>query len=377
MRVLIFNYEFPPLGGGAANATLYLLKELADSDIEIDLVTSSTDIERIDEFASNIRVHYLDIGKEGNSHYQSNGDLLRYSKKALSYGKKLLKQEDYDGVHAFFGIPCGYIAMKLGLPYIVSLRGSDVPFYNERFRLLDTLIFQRLSKKIWRKASAVIANSNGLRDLALESAPEQRIDVIFNGVDTNEFSPYTKKAKNVLNIVCSARLIQRKGIQYLLEAFLSLASDFPKTKLTIVGGGDIEEELREHAAKSAHAKRVDFLGVITHNEMATVYRSADIFVLPSLNEGMSNSLLEAMASGLAIVATNTGGTEELVDESNGFIVPLRNANAIAEALVILLHQPEKLRVLQQESRSKAEEFSWTKVAQQTAAHYKRHFTPKI
>ena len=190
MNVLLLNYEYPPLGGGAANATAHLLREFAqDPELNIDLVTSSTGISRVEELSERITAHFLDIGKEGNLHYQTNRDLLAYSWRAYRYAKHLAKRTKYDLCHAFFGIPCGYIARKLGFPYIVSLRGSDVPFYNERFHYPDRLVFKRLSVRIWSRAAWVVANSAGLRDLALRSAPKQRIEVIYNGVDTTAFQP--------------------------------------------------------------------------------------------------------------------------------------------------------------------------------------------
>ena len=147
MRILFFNYEYPPLGGGAGNATFYLLQEFSKiSGLEIDLITSSIDKFKIEELTTNIRIHYLDIGKKNTFHFQSQKDLLIYSWKAYFYAKKLIKQKKFDLTLAFFGIPCGYIAMRLKIPYIVSLRGSDVPGYNERFKILDKFIFSWLRK---------------------------------------------------------------------------------------------------------------------------------------------------------------------------------------------------------------------------------------
>ena len=178
-RILLLNYEFPPLGGGAANATYHLLKEYSKrKDIKVDLITSSTGEYSEEQFAKSIRIYFLDIGKKGNIHYQTNKDLLTYSWKAYKLGKKLVRKNHYDLVHAFFGIPCGYIASKLGLPYIVSLRGSDVPFYNKRFYWPDKLLFRRLSKKVWKDSKATITNSEGLKELALRSDPKQNINVI-------------------------------------------------------------------------------------------------------------------------------------------------------------------------------------------------------
>jgi uncharacterized membrane protein len=203
MRILILNYEFPPLGGGAGNATYYLLKEFSKPEhknLGIDLITSSVNKFKIEKFSDNIKIHYLNIGKKGNLHYQSTKDLLSYSWKVYIYSKKIMKKGHFDLIHTFFGIPCGHLAMMLKyeykIPYIVSLRGSDVPFYNKRFYWLDKFVFKRLSKEIWKNSKAVITNSKGLKNLALKASPNQKIDVIYNGVDIKEFKPEKKKSEN-------------------------------------------------------------------------------------------------------------------------------------------------------------------------------------
>lgn len=104
----------------------------------MDLVTSAPDREQVIEtLGEDIQIHKLDIGKNGNLHHQSKKDLLRYSYRAYRYADKLLQANEYDVIHAFFGVPCGVLAMRLGkkykIPYIVSLRGADVPGYSERF----------------------------------------------------------------------------------------------------------------------------------------------------------------------------------------------------------------------------------------------------
>ena len=120
VNILLLNYEYPPIGGGASNATYYILKEFSKiRNIKIDVITSSVSSFEIINFSSNIKIHRLDIGKNGNLHYQSNKELLLFSWKAYWYVKNKLKINEYDLIHAFFGIPCGYLAMKLNIPYIV------------------------------------------------------------------------------------------------------------------------------------------------------------------------------------------------------------------------------------------------------------------
>ena len=234
MKILLLNYEFPRIGGGAGNATHYILNEFSkNKNIEIDLVTSSVSDFKIKEFSQKIYIHYLDIGKNGNLHFQTNKELLLYSWKAYKYSKQLIKKKEFDLIHAFFGIPCGYIAMKLKLPYIVSLRGSDVPSYNKRFKIFDKFIFKRLNKKIWNNAKLVIANSQGLRELALQSSPAQDISVIYNGVNVDEFKQVKKnKINKKITLISTGRFIQRKGYEYLIRA-LKDVDDIPSISLGV------------------------------------------------------------------------------------------------------------------------------------------------
>jgi L-malate glycosyltransferase len=362
MKILMLNYEYPPLGGGAANATAHVLREFAkEGGVSIDLVTSSTDRQRGEEFSDSIRIHFLDIGKGDNPHFQTNRELLSYSWRAYRYAKRLVARQSYDVVHAFFGIPCGYVARRLKLPYVVSLRGSDVPFYNERFKHLDRLLFKRMSIGIWKEARHVVANSKGLRDLAQQSAPSQKIEVIHNGVDTETFRP-RKTVGNGLRVLCVSRLIGRKGIEYLIRAVAAIRDE--EVVLTLVGKGSQEEELKELTRVLDIENRVRFTGAVEHAATVSLYQESDVFVLPSLNEGMSNTVLEAMACGLPIVMTNTGGAAELVrDGENGFLIEKRSAADIEKKLRLYAAEPGLCERHGGESRRIAEGMNWQSAAE--------------
>jgi glycosyltransferase involved in cell wall biosynthesis len=365
IKILMLNYEFPPLGAGAANATYYLLKEFSkDSSLEVDLVTSSVNKFRIEKFAPNITVHYLDINKKGNLHYQSNKDLLTYSFKAYKYSKDLMKKKKFDICHAFFGIPCGYIAMKLKIPYIVGLRGSDVPFYNKRFYWLDKLFFNRLSKKIWKKSKFTIANSTDLRSFALKASPKQKIGIIYNGVDIKEYKPLkNKKIHKPLRIISTSRLVKIKGHPYVLEAIGG-----KNYGITFVGDGTQKDELVQ-LAKKVNAKAI-FVGKKDKKEVVNYLQNSDVFILNSEKEGMSNSLLEAMASGLAIIVTNTGGAQGLI-KGNGFIIEKGSSASIREALDRYDKDPKLLKEHSLKSRKIAETLSWDNVAKQYKELYQK------
>jgi len=362
MKLLMLNYEFPPLGGGAGNATYYLLKGFAQrTDLSITLITSSSGQYRQENFSDNIKIHYLNINKQGNPHYQSLKDLIKFSLIARKFTKTLIEKEKFDLVHAFFGLPCGYLAEKLHLPYLVSLRGSDVPGYSRRFYWLEILFFRRWNVRIWRKAKKVVANSENLKQLAQITAPNQSIDVIPNGIDTNEFFPVAAK-DSIFTVLSTSRLIERKGIICLLRGFIDFHQTSPKSRLLIVGDGPLKDQLASMIKNNNLQNSVQLLGNITHDKIQQYYQQADVFVLPSLNEGMSNSLLEAMASGLAIIATDTGGVRELL-EQDALLIEKNSSSSVANAIAKLYSQPELLTKKKINSRRRAENYSWSKVAE--------------
>ncbi len=369
-RVLILNYEFPPIGGGAANATYYLLKEfgLRPDDVHATLITSSENEERIGSFAENVVIHYLDIGKNGQVHYQSQRELLVYSYKAWRRARYLHSQDPFDLIHAFLGIPCGFIAMHLDLPYIVSLRGSDVPFYNDRFYWQDTFLFKRLSRKIWKRAKHVVANSDGLRSLAQKSAKEQQITVIPNGIDLSEFREAARMAdQGPLRIISTGRLIPRKGYNLLLEA----VKDLQGVRVSIIGDGP--EKARLTAQAEHLGVELVLHGAVLRESIPSLLADADLFVLPSLNEGMSNAALEAMAAGLPLILTDVGGSKELI-HGNGWIIPKGSAEEITRYVRHLLENRSELKIMGSRSRERAKSMSWTSVAEHYLILYSETFT---
>lgn len=364
----MLNYEYPPLGGGAANATKYLLREFSGmDDLAIDLVTSSVSSYREEQFSENIRIYFLDIGKDNTSlSYQNIKDLLLYSWEAYCLSWKLRKRKRYDLVHAFFGVPCGYIAMKLDLPYIVSLRGSDVPFYNRRFYWLDKLFFKRLSRKVWSKAENVVALSHDLAQLAARIDPARRITVIRNGIDTVNFYPDRdiRNKENTFNLLFVGRLIERKGVGFLLEAFRDLACRYDNLRLFIAGEGPLMSTYSNYVIRNGLKDKVVFFGRVEHGELNRIYKLASVFILPSLNEALGNVTLEAFASGLPIITTRTGAAE-LVEE-NGFIISKASVSDIKKRIVHYLKNPELIELHGARSREIAEFMSWRK----TAGRYK-------
>ena len=357
--ILMLNCEFPPIGGGAANMNWYFLKEAAKhQDLEIDLITSGTNHSIVNhDFGSNIRVWKVNIWKK-HLHNWSFREMLTYLIRGYFLARKLVAQRHYDVIHAVFGFPSGLIAylLRRKVPYVVSMRGSDVPRFNRRFSLGYKFVTP-LIKRIWDSAAALTANSEGLKELALVSRPGIDISVIPNGVDAVEFSPKISEAGHGNKLLTVARLIERKGIKYLIEAHARVREHFPDLSLTIVGTGDKQVELERFAASKNVSDSVVFLGEIPHNELPAIYSSHDLFILPSFNEGMSNAVLEAMASGLPIISTSTGGTRELLD-GNAVFIESGSSDSIVDALTLLVKDQNRRQIMGNLSVERAKTLSW-------------------
>lgn len=354
MKILMLNYEYPPLGGGAANANRYLLEELKHKDVEIDLVTSSPESYNEKEFSDKINIYKLNVGKD-KIHYWKQIEILRYMLRGYLKSLKLMKSNDYDLIHAWFGFPCGLMAKFLGLPYIVALQGSDVPGFNERFSLHYKFLTP-IFKSVWASSEVVISNSAGLKEMALGTL-DRAIKVIPNGVDTSEFEPGQQNCSENLELLCVSRFTPRKRISDIIKAI----QDLDKVKLTLVGEGKMQDEIKAMVHDMGLDKNVEFKGYVAQEKLPDVYRQADVFVIPSLNEGMSNTVLEAMASGLPIITTQIGGTEELI-RGNGVIVPKKDPERIREEIIRYRNDPERLVRQSKKSRDIADQMSWKNVA---------------
>lgn len=373
MKILFLNYEYPPLGGGAANATACILEEWKeDATLEAHLVTSSTG-DQLEEshLGKGVYVHRIPIGKNAkNLHHQSLRDLLVYSVKGWWFARKLIKQEQtaFDATLAFFGVPCGFMALLLrlefGVPFVVSLRGSDVPGYSAKYRFLYPLL-RPMIRFIWSRAVAVIPNSIGLESLAKETAPKQEFNIIENGVDIKRFVPGDQRHASDAFIITpgASRVTERKGLNYLIEAVALLVPKYPELRLKVMGDGSARPALEALVRERGLQESVQFLGRIPREETLAYYQEASLFVLPSLNEGMSNAMLEALATGLPIIATPTGGTAELVIEGkNGKVVPEQSVAALVEAIEFFLIDKNRVSAYGTESRHRAEAQGWDRVA---------------
>lgn len=226
------------------------------------------------------------------------------------------------------------------IPLIAEWRGSDLLLKNSRWRIF-------IKKLILDKSTINIVRSKEMFNKASKLVPNTNIKILpGKGVDINKFKPdhSLKENKNKkIKILFVGRLHQIKGLNYLIKAFSYLNQKYASSRLIIVGDGEIKDDLIVLARKKGCLDDVEFVGEVNHDRLHKYYQKSDIFVLPSLSEGLSNVLMEAMACGLPVVTTNVGGNPELIkDKKGGFLVKPKEVNEISKAIQELIEKP-KLR----------------------------------
>ena len=373
MRLLMLNNEFPPLGGGTGVVNRQILIEFArQPEVWVDLVTSSRGRQQIEmrQFSERIRIFAAPVDNR-NLHHATNPELMRYAWGSYRLSRELIRAAPYDASFAFAGVPAGAVSWALKrathLPYLVALHGADVPGFEARYAYLYPVL-RPVVRRIWQEAAVVTTISAAHARLAQATWPSLPITVIPNGVDTDAFRlpDRPRVPGRRLNILCVGRLIERKGQHHLLRAFAQLrATCAVPMRLTLVGAGDAEAGLRRQAAELNLGADVTFAGAVAHADMPGAYQQADIFVLPSQNEGMSVAILEAMASGLPVIVTPTGGALGMVSDGvQGRSVPWADVPALRAALGQLAGDHAGRQRMGEAARRAALHYTWSAIAHQ-------------
>lgn len=246
---------------------------------------------------------------------------------------------EYDIVHSHWLIPQGIVQSFFKKPYIVTGHGGDVTSLNKG-------VLRKLKIRCLKNAKHVTVVSEHLKQKVQELVPEIEPSVISMGVDTSKFGKqyyvpnyFGQGDKKVVLFV--GRLAEKKGVKYLIEAMKDIDA-----LLVIVGDGPLREELKEQA--KVLGEKVIFLGSKAHDELKIIYASADIFVAPSITakdgdqEGLPTTIMEAMASGLVVIASNSGGIATLIENNvNGILCEERSAKKLCESIQLMLREKEK------------------------------------
>ena len=321
-RILVLNYEFPPLGGGAGPVSYELAKKLSETgDFDIDVVTMGyKGLSKYEEVNKNFRIHRVKCWRSKKEICHP-WEQLTYLFTGYLKCKELLKKNKYDICHSHFLIPTSIIALQLkkefGLEYVVTSHGSDVPGYNtDRFKLLHYFTGPIL-RKICNQAKIIVSPSLYLKKIILNNISnsiDEKTIVIPNGIDINKFTPQVKKKY----IFSSGRLLRRKGFQYLIQA---VSNEDIGYEVHIAGDGPMMSELKKLAEKSK--TKIIFHGWLDNKgeEYKDLLEQSAVYVLASEKENASISLREAMSAGCAVITTNTSGCHETVGETGLLINP--------------------------------------------------------
>lgn len=366
---MLINYEYPPIGGGAGNATMFIARALLQLGHSATVLTSAYARHSGISDEDGVRVHRLITGRRDAARSGAR-EMLAFVSAALRSAPEVASASAIDAVIVFFTLPCGPIALRLHrslqLPYVVSLRGGDVPGLVPEIAWQHWLLTP-LRRRVLESSTAIVANDAGLARLSTRADPYQ-VAVIPNGVDSEHFSPRREPAVDTAgtNLLFVGRFHRQKNLAFLLNQIARLNSNGPaRWRLALVGDGDERAALEELARRLGIVDQLVWHGwQEDKTRLRDLYREADILVNPSLYEGMPNVVLEAMACGLPVLASDVPGNDSLVQSGKtGLLFPAGDGNAFCAALGRLREEPGFARELGRNARRKVrEEHSWGNVA---------------
>jgi glycosyltransferase involved in cell wall biosynthesis len=307
---------------------------------------------------------------------------------AVNQARALLalhSQRHYDVVHAHWVIPNGvaaaFVTKLIQKPLVISLHGSDI-FFAVRKPLLGKVAGWTLAQ-----ASGVTACSAALAAHALHlGAHAEKVYLLPWGADPARFTGQRAAARTALGldqdapiILSLGRLVKKKGLFVLVEALSAVFARVPDAQCVIAGDGPELDPLRKQAAALGIADRIHFLGATPWDQTPTLYAACDLFVAPSIHDengnvdGLPTTVLEAMAAGRPVVASQVAGMELVVRPwENGILTREGDVVALSDALTLLLVQPELRRPMGQASRRAVEErYNWGVVAAQFEHIYRQ------
>ncbi len=258
-----------------------------------------------------------------------------------------------DIIHAHWLIPQGFMAalasICTGIPFIATAHGADV------FGL-NSWLPERLKAFTLAKAGHITVVSHALYQNLATTQLHDKLSIIPMGVDSKRFSPALRSPatnrKNHPELLFVGRLSEKKGVAYLLQAMPQILKAFPRTRLRLVGGGELGEILKKQAEELQLGNNIEFCGAIPNAELPNYYAAADIFIGPSIQatggdtEGFGLTFVEASLSGCLVIGTRVGGIGDVIkDGETGFLVPEKDSSAIAKKVIYALRHQEEMRAI--------------------------------
>jgi glycosyltransferase involved in cell wall biosynthesis len=349
-RILIFSLAYHPVVGGAEIA----VKEITDrtTNIGFDMITMRFDpSHKFEEQIGNVHV------------YRIAGSKSLFPFRAYLFAKKLHLKNQYSATWSIMANWAGFSALffKMKFPnvkFILTLQeGDPIEYIKKKVRLVYPIF-----KNIFQKADTVQAISNFLGHWSKDMGFRGQVEVIPNGVDIMKFENHAvKEIRNETVLITTSRLVEKNGVGDIIESLEYLPES---VSLKILGVGQLESSLKSKVKKLNLENRVDFVGFVNQDNIPKYLHDADIFIRPSLSEGMGNSFIEAMAAGLPVIATNVGGIPDfLTDGVTGLFVGVHNPKDIASKIERLISDPNlRTRLISNSKKMVNERYDWDLIA---------------
>lgn len=339
MRILAFNYEYPPLGGGGGVVFQAMYDELAKRH-DVTIVTSGHgELPRI-ESRDGQEVHRVPVLGRDKLATASFSSMLSYVPASWRCGKRLLSEDRFDIINTHFAVPTGPAPQVLSeyfrVPNVLSLHGGDIYDPSKKMSPHRVPLVRAVVRRLIARATRVVAQSNDTRDNARAYYRAQRlIDVIPLGIKTPAPPLRDRAAVGIepdrFVLITIGRIVARKGIDALLEVMRRL--DDPRDLLIVVGRGPLLPELQEKARALGVASRVRFTGRISEDEKWKLLAASDLYASTALHEGFGLVFLEGMHAGLPVVCHDSGGQRDFLEDGRtGGVVPLGDVERFADAV---------------------------------------------
>jgi glycogen synthase len=362
MRVLFSVPAFWPVIGGVEVRAAKLLPALRDRGFEFIVVTgqNSPDLP-LEATFQGVPIYRFPFGQIGQNMDRLANIQQQIIKLTRTFAPNLIHRNGV-GADSFFALKA---AKAASLPLLVTL-------INElRIHSLsqDSLHGNLLQRADWVNSVSRAALTQ-VRKLVPKIVP--RSSVIHNGIEGNSFVP-TAMPTHSPRLLCLGRLHYQKGIDVALRAFTNVVQHFSNARLIIAGDGHERPALQKQTEQLGLSRAVEFTGWIAPDRVPTMIGSATMLVMPSRWEGLPNTALQAAMMGRPIVGAGVGGLAEIVDhQQTGLLVEPEDADALAEAIVSLLKNPQRLFQLGQAARAKVEkEFGWDRYVEAYDALYRK------